>query len=399
MEMAQLIRLSLALLCCSAVVLSTETGENNYNDVVQFVLNWYNENSNSQHVYNSAKLLNAYKKNDSVPLYLLQLEVATSCNRSQNCQSSSLICEVGVRENLQTHTKEVLTDRAKCAKKEIEPVIPSFGHGFSEENITDEIRSIAAFAIQQSQNNGANKRRGLKTNVVLFLCCQVVGNATTLYLTLKVTKNEGGDAVQFELCEAEVNQTGEMAWESSLSCFPLNGLSSETPINAEDITTVAERAADEMDSLSYSEFTLKLKDVLKAETTIPNINPDVMMNDGMEPENEEVLIPAVEHHSIPVVEELDPIIEQILPDIEKPVASDIEEPLIPVVEEPIVAKHIYCTGCPIDLDVNNPALDEFVEQALASIDESSNGQNMYRATRITKAQKQVCIIPYLVTYY
>lgn len=97
---------------------------------------------------------------------------------------------------------------------------------------------------------------------------QRAGNFTTLYLTLKVAKTEGGDALLFEVCEAEVNQTAEMALESNLTCFPLTGTLPDTPVGAADVASVAERAADELDSLSFSEFTLKLMDVLIAETTV-----------------------------------------------------------------------------------------------------------------------------------
>ena len=58
-------------------------------------------------------------------------------------------------------------------------------------------------------------------------------------------------------------------------------------------------------------------------------------------------------------------------------------------------KHTYCTGCPIDLDISNPALNEFVEQALIAIDDGSIGRLMHKAIRIVKAQKQVnlfCLI-------
>lgn len=72
----------------------------------------------------------------------------------------------------------------------------------------------------------------------------------------------------FEVCEAEVNQTAEMALESTLACFPLTGMLPDVPMSAADITTMAERAAEELDSLSFSEFTLKLVDVLRAETTV-----------------------------------------------------------------------------------------------------------------------------------
>jgi hypothetical protein len=96
----------------------------------------------------------------------------------------------------------------------------------------------------------------------------VAGNSTTLYLTLKVTRTDGGDALLFEVCEAEVNQTAEMALESNLTCFPLTGMQPDAPVSAADVTAIAERAADELDSLSFSEFTLKLVDVLRAETAV-----------------------------------------------------------------------------------------------------------------------------------
>jgi hypothetical protein len=103
-----------------------------------------------------------------------------------------------------------------------------------------------------------------------------------------------------------------------------------------------------------------------------------MMNDDIEPLNEESSLLAVEHHSVPVVEELDPIVEKI------------EESQSPVVEDTIIATRTYCTGCPTDLDVSNPALQEYVDQALTMIDEGSYGRYMHKATRIAKAQKQVC---------
>jgi predicted aldo/keto reductase-like oxidoreductase len=102
-----------------------------------------------------------------------------------------------------------------------------------------------------------------------------------------------------------------------------------------------------------------------------------MLDDQIEPLNEEMSLPAVESHSIPIVEELDPIVEEV------------EKSQTPVVEETIIAAHTYCTGCPTDIDVNSPGLQDYVDQALAVIDEGSNGKYMHRATRIAKAQKQV----------
>jgi hypothetical protein len=112
------------------------------------------------------------------------------------------------------------------------------------------------------------------------------------------------------------------------------------------------------------------------------------MNDDTEPLSEESSVLAVERHSVPVVEELDPVVEKI------------EDSRTPVVEDTIVATHTYCTGCPTDLDVNNPALQEYVDQALSVIDEGSYGRYMHKAMRIAKAQKQVCsfILPYFSIY-
>ena len=84
---------------------------------------------------------------------MVQIEAVLECNNSTSCIPSSLICEVGVRENVSTNPKEVLADRSKCAKKEFDPIFPSSGHGFSVENATDEIKSIAAFAVQQRENS------------------------------------------------------------------------------------------------------------------------------------------------------------------------------------------------------------------------------------------------------
>jgi len=103
-----------------------------------------------------------------------------------------------------------------------------------------------------------------------------------------------------------------------------------------------------------------------------------MMNDDMEPLSEESSSLAVERDFVPVVEEMDPIVEKI------------EDSRTPVFEDTIVATRTYCMGCPTDLDVSNPALQEYVDQALAVIDEGSYGRYMHKALRIAKAQKQVC---------
>jgi len=100
-----------------------------------------------------------YLQNDSLPpLYFTQLDITVSCNVSVDCTPSHLICEVVLREDTSTNTKEIYEDRTKCARKEVEPIFPTNGHGFGEENVSDEIRSIAGFAVQQMENNGGVKR-------------------------------------------------------------------------------------------------------------------------------------------------------------------------------------------------------------------------------------------------
>jgi hypothetical protein len=88
----------------------------------------------------------------------MQLDIAVSCSSSVDCTPSHIICEVVLRENSSVNAKDIAEDRTKCAKKEVESLLPTNGHGFGEESITDEIRGIAAYAVQQLENNGDAKR-------------------------------------------------------------------------------------------------------------------------------------------------------------------------------------------------------------------------------------------------
>jgi hypothetical protein len=88
----------------------------------------------------------------------MQLDIAVSCNSSVDCTPSHIICELVLRGNSSATTKDIAEDRTKCAKKEVEPILPTNGHGFGEESVTDEIRGIAAFAVQQLESNGDAKR-------------------------------------------------------------------------------------------------------------------------------------------------------------------------------------------------------------------------------------------------
>lgn len=69
-------------------------------------------------------------------------------------------------------------------------------------------------------------------------------------------------------------------------------------------------------------------------------------------------------------------------------ALDIEDP-IPVVEEPIIAKKSFCLGCPVDLNLNNPDLSQFVDLALNSIDQSTTNMYKHGLVSLHKAQRQV----------
>lgn len=88
----------------------------------------------------------------------MQLDIAVSCSSSVDCAASHIICDVVLRENSSANAKDIVEDRTKCAAKEVESLLPTNGHGFGEESITDEIRGIAAYAVQQLENNGNAKR-------------------------------------------------------------------------------------------------------------------------------------------------------------------------------------------------------------------------------------------------
>jgi hypothetical protein len=78
-----------------------------------------------------------------------------------------------LREDSSTDAKGIYDNKTKCARKEVEPIFPTNDHGFGEENVSDEIRSIAAFAVQKLENNGDAKRSvidimSVKRQVILY---------------------------------------------------------------------------------------------------------------------------------------------------------------------------------------------------------------------------------------
>jgi hypothetical protein len=76
-EMAQLRGLLVVLLCCLIGVLCDETIDSKFKDAAQFVLDTFNDQPGSVYVYDSAKIINAYKN--------VSVEVE-SCQR-QNAES------------------------------------------------------------------------------------------------------------------------------------------------------------------------------------------------------------------------------------------------------------------------------------------------------------------------
>jgi hypothetical protein len=102
------------------------------------------------------------------------LDITVSCNGSEDCSPSHLICELLLREKSSTDPEAIYVDWKKCARKEAEPVFPTNDHGFTEENVSEEIRNIATFAVQQLENNEDAKRSiidimSVKRQVILYV--------------------------------------------------------------------------------------------------------------------------------------------------------------------------------------------------------------------------------------
>jgi hypothetical protein len=73
-EMANLLRLSVILLCCLFEAICVETDDSKFRDAAQFVLDIrvFNHRPDASYVYDSAKIINVHEKNDSVPsLYFI----------------------------------------------------------------------------------------------------------------------------------------------------------------------------------------------------------------------------------------------------------------------------------------------------------------------------------------
>jgi len=61
-EMANLVRLAVILLCCLFEAICVETDDNKYKDAAQFVLDTFNRRPDSSYVYDSAKIINVHEK-------------------------------------------------------------------------------------------------------------------------------------------------------------------------------------------------------------------------------------------------------------------------------------------------------------------------------------------------
>jgi hypothetical protein len=61
-EMANIVRLSVILLCCLFEAICVETDDSKFRDAAQFVLDTFNRRPDSSYVYDSAKIINVYEK-------------------------------------------------------------------------------------------------------------------------------------------------------------------------------------------------------------------------------------------------------------------------------------------------------------------------------------------------
>jgi len=75
-EMANLVRLSVILLCCLFEAICVETDDSKFRDAAQFVLDTFNRRPDSSYVYDSAKIINVYEKVRNV-LVLKAVKVKT----------------------------------------------------------------------------------------------------------------------------------------------------------------------------------------------------------------------------------------------------------------------------------------------------------------------------------
>jgi hypothetical protein len=77
-EMANLVRLSVILLCCLFEAICVETDDSKFRDAAQFVLDTFNLRPDSSYVYDSAKIINVFEKVRNV-FVLKTVKVKTRC--------------------------------------------------------------------------------------------------------------------------------------------------------------------------------------------------------------------------------------------------------------------------------------------------------------------------------
>nr|CAD7440070.1 unnamed protein product [Timema bartmani] len=363
--------------------------------------------------------------------YFIQLDVSDDCSTSSftNCIPVKLVCELVASEEVE----DLIVHASKCASKESTPSFPVSEGVFYEESDASDARDIAEFALRQLEDEGSPRRNILE---IMSLKKQMEANGTKLYLTVKVTATDGGDSSQLEVCEFEVNQTSEVTLESQGACFPLGEERTNTPLNGDDILAGAVSTVDKLNQLSTSNFVYKLVKVLMAgklltpgsDSTLSTLDilvastrclkveqPDDVFGNGTDwrkcEVGDEVLYCSVSSWDRPWA--ADTLYSQ--PDcrlqfqaneaestsapndmegtsfepaaVEERIAM-VEEPAV-AVEEAVVVAPSYCTGCPTDLNTDNPALGEFTEQALSMIDDSSNQEYIHNIVKILRAQRQV----------
>ncbi|GLH11267.1 Cathepsin L [Gryllus bimaculatus] len=425
LEMAQYAKFLLLILCQYIVIVSStevpeisSTTATSQQDVKQIILDAFNDKWD-EFTYHSPNIINIHRQNESDNLYLIHFGVSADCktNASESCTSSELVCEVLVIDDPVTEVKQILDGYTLCANKEIEPQTPITSQGFVE--VSDgEKGDLAQSVIQELEESDPQR-----SVVDIMSLKKLEVNGTTLFLTLKATKTDGGDSSRFEVCEVQVNQTDG---SSEKECFSLESNLPNILLSGDDMTQVAKDAVQELDNLSPSKYTYTLLDIMNAEKIVTPGSEGVMTSLDLRvapsvclkrSDSDELSLEraCVESnftsgtgrmicrlirwdrpwksdtlYSVPVcaIEELDASTETVHM-VEGSSESSSEAQPQPVVEEPFVVRTAHCSGCPTDLNLDSPALQLLTEQALTQLDEQSSARFKHALVRIIKAQKQV----------
>ncbi|XP_063233965.1 uncharacterized protein LOC134537443 isoform X2 [Bacillus rossius redtenbacheri] len=405
-----------------------------YNETIQLVLHILRNDSDG---FSSATISTLNASGDASPdeNTVIQLDVHDTCYRnvSSVCEPLSAICELNIGPGSEEDIRARVDEGLKCAEKEPVPFLPAGDQGFVDvDDVEGEARDIAEYAIRQLEEGRAQRRSILD---IMSLKKDSRDSGTRFFLTVKVTATDEGDASRLEVCELEVNQTSDVTLRSSGACFP-PGDKRDRPLSEEHVLTEAGKVVAHLNRASPSGFLYGLLGVAKAEQTVTpgsegllstyelRMAPSVCLKTGPEASEGEDRRECVASDPGTVVTCVvtswqRPWLGDVLysrsdcrvagvdgettevdaspaeaTTVREPVAEALlvrqqDEAPVPVVEEPVMARHVPCLGCAEDLSLHNPALAEFVEQALAHIDSHSKSAHVHAVARITRAQREV----------